>query len=181
MYVAFEETSDDELLLIQHPEWFVEVAEDLDVYVAQRHFEDALSLLTRAQDYIEQRGAGGGEDIVLQDIRCKVAVRHGLLTETLMRELAVGPDKSLRAARRAVRLLNQLGRSAQACQLFLQLCSSILKTQCKRVKREGSTGVYVKHLSTVVFTNMCHMAEEFLRAFPESPSCAAGIYIYVYN
>ncbi|GLV41624.1 Exocyst 84 [Carabus blaptoides fortunei] len=171
----FEEQSSDEELLIQHPEWFVEVAEDLDVYVAQRHFEDALALLTRAQDYMQQREAG---DSVLQDIRCKVAVRHCVLTETLMRELAVGPDKSLRAARRAVRLLNQLGRSAQACQLFLQLCSSILKTQCKRVKRDGSTGVYVKHLSTVVFTNMCHMAEEFLRAFPESPSCAAAFVVW---
>lgn len=39
------------------------------------------------------------------------------LTEVLMKELEVSPDKSLqgglRAARRAVRLLNQLGRSTQ--------------------------------------------------------------------
>lgn len=39
------------------------------------------------------------------------------LTEVLMKELEVNPDKSLqgglRAARRAVRLLNHLGRSTQ--------------------------------------------------------------------
>lgn len=44
-------------------------------------------------------------------------MRHVALTETLMRELEVNPDKSLqgglRAARRAVRLLNELGRSSQ--------------------------------------------------------------------
>lgn len=50
----------------------------------------------------------------------------------------------------------------------------MLKTQCKRVKREGSTIMYVKHLSSVVFTNLCHMTEEFLRAFPNSSSCASG-------
>lgn len=47
----------------------------------------------------------------------QVEIRHTTLTETLMRELEVNPDKSLqgglRAARRAVRLLNELGRSSQ--------------------------------------------------------------------
>lgn len=95
-----------------------------------------------------------------------------------MKELEVNPDKSLqgglRAARRAVRLLNQLGRSTQSCDLFLKLCSSMLKTQCKRVKREGSTTTYIRNLSSVVFTNMCHMSDEFLRAFPDSSSCSSG-------
>lgn len=50
----------------------------------------------------------------------------------------------------------------------------MLKTQCKRVKREGSTTTYVRHLASVVFTNLCHMSEEFLRAFPDSSSCASG-------
>lgn len=40
-----------------------------------------------------------------------------MLTEVLMKELEVSPDKSLqgglRAARRAVRILNLLGRSTQ--------------------------------------------------------------------
>ncbi|RZB39025.1 exocyst complex component 8, partial [Asbolus verrucosus] len=111
--------------------------------------------------------------------------RHNNLTEVLMKELEVNPDKSLqgglRAARRAVRLLNQLGRSTQACNLFLKLCSCMLKTQCKRVKREGSTTMYVRHLSSVVFTNMCHMTEEFLRAFPSSSSCSSAYVVWASN
>ncbi|KAJ8975831.1 hypothetical protein NQ317_001228 [Molorchus minor] len=54
----------------------------------------------------------------------------------------------------------------------------MLRTQCKRVKREGSTTVYIRHLSSVVFTNMCHMSEEFLRAFPDSPSCASAYVVW---
>jgi len=49
--------------------------------------------------------------------RRKVEARVKALTEVLMKELEVSPDKSLQgglpAARRAVRLLNQLGRSTQ--------------------------------------------------------------------
>lgn len=51
--------------------------------------------------------------------------RQVYLTEMLMKELEVNPDKSLqgglRAARRAVRLLNKLGRSTQVvlfCHFF---------------------------------------------------------------
>lgn len=57
----------------------------------------------------------------------------------------------------------------------------MLKTQGKRVKREGSTITYVRHLASVVFTNLCHMSEEFLRAFPDSPSCASGTVILTFD
>ncbi|XP_018562650.1 exocyst complex component 8 [Anoplophora glabripennis] len=166
-----------------HPEWFMDIPEELDVCVAQRHFEDALTFLQKAKDYISQFVATNTQpDQVVIDIQRKVEQRQNNLTEVLMKELEVNPDKSLqgglRAARRAVRLLNQLGRSTQSCDLFLKLCSSMLKTQCKRVKREGSTTMYVRHLSSVVFTNMCHMSDEFLRAFPDSPSCASAYVVW---
>ncbi|XP_063931956.1 exocyst complex component 8 isoform X2 [Zophobas morio] len=169
-----------------HPEWFIEIPEELDVCVAQRHFEEALIFLQKSKDYITQFvNTNGQPDHVIIDIQRKVELRHNNLTEVLMKELEVNPDKSqqggLRAARRAVRLLNQLGRSTQSCDLFLKLCSSILKTQCKRVKRECSTAMYVRHLSSVVFTNMCHMTEEFLRAFPSSSSCSSAYVVWASN
>ncbi|KAJ8916246.1 hypothetical protein NQ315_016386 [Exocentrus adspersus] len=177
----FDETEDESCTV--HPEWFLDIPEELDVCVAQRHFEEALTYLQKAKDYINQFVTANGQpDQVVIDIQRKVEQRQNNLTEVLMKELEVNPDKSLqgglRAARRAVRLLNQLGRSTQSCDLFLKLCSSMLKTQCKRVKREGSTTMYVRHLSSVVFTNMCHMSEEFLRAFPDSPSCASAYVVW---
>ena len=62
----------------------------------------------------------------------------------------------------------------QACDLFLKLCSCILKTQLKRVKREGATVLYVRQIGGIFFSNLTDMAREFLRAFPHSPSCASG-------
>ncbi|KAI4465410.1 exocyst complex component 8 [Holotrichia oblita] len=166
IFQSFEEI-DEEISI--HPEWFLEIPDELDVCVAQRHFEEALSLLDKAKDYtVAYIPTQNQDDHIFADISLK--------------ELEVNHDKSLqgglRAARRAVRLLNQLDRSMQSCELFLKLCSSMLKIQCKRVKREGSTSTYVRHLSSVVFTNMCHMTEEFLRAFPDSPSCASAYVVW---
>lgn len=179
-YLAFEE-SEEELCI--HPDWVMEAPEELDVFVAQRHFDEALTLLQKTKEYIAQHNQSNTQlDHALVDIQRKVEQRHTILTEVLMKELEVNPDKSLqgglRGARKAVRLLNQLGRSRQSCDLFLKLCSSMLKTQYKRVKREGSTNMYVRYLSSVVFTNLCHMTEEFLRAFPDSPSCTSAFIVW---
>ncbi|KAJ9594195.1 hypothetical protein L9F63_014355, partial [Diploptera punctata] len=172
----FEEADDNEPEL---PEWLVEVPEDLDVCIAQRHFEEAYNLLERAREFLDKNTA---TDPVITDIRRKVELRAKNLTEVLMKELQVSPDKSLqgglRAARRAVRLLNQLGRSTQACDLFLKLCSCILKTQLKRVKREGATVLYVRQMGGIFFSNLTDMAREFLRAFPHSPSCASAFVVW---
>lgn len=43
------ETSKSEL-----PEWIIDLADDLDVLIAQRHFEDANSLISKAKQYLEE-------------------------------------------------------------------------------------------------------------------------------
>lgn len=66
----------------------------------------------------------------------------------------------------------------KACDMFLRLCTSILKTQLKRVKREGATVVYVKRLGGIFFSNLADMTREFhIRAFPNSPAAASGKYV----
>ncbi|XP_045472129.1 exocyst complex component 8 [Harmonia axyridis] len=173
----FEEYEEDGE--ISHPEWFLEAPEELDVCVAQRHFEDALSLLQRALEY----AANAPQDHLLTEVQKKVDQRHTHLTEVLMKELEIKPGKSMQgglgASRRAVRLLITLGQPNQACDLFLNICTCMLKIQCKRVKREGSTSMYIKHLSSVIFTNICHMTEEFLRNFLQSTTCYSAYVVWV--
>lgn len=49
--LAFEpETPEPEL-----PEWIIDLADDLDVLIAQRHFEDANSLISKARQYLEEQ------------------------------------------------------------------------------------------------------------------------------
>jgi hypothetical protein len=68
---------------------------------------------------------------------------------------------------------------SQACDLFLQLCTSILKAQLKRVKREGATITYVRRLGGIFFTNLTDMTREFYgRAFPNSPALASVFIVW---
>ncbi|XP_075222918.1 exocyst complex component Exo84 [Lycorma delicatula] len=162
------------------PDWLLEVPEDLDVLIAQRHFEDAHSLIEKTREFLDKASPTHTH----QDIRRKMELRVTSLINVLTSELAVTPDKSLqgglRAARRSVRLLNLLGRTTQACDLFLKLCSSILKAQMKRVKREGAAVIYVKRLSRIFFSNLTEMIREFqLRAFPNSPATASVFVVWV--
>lgn len=38
---------------INKPEWFLESPEEVDVLIAERHFEDALELLMKCKDYCD--------------------------------------------------------------------------------------------------------------------------------
>ncbi|XKL68109.1 hypothetical protein PGB90_003600 [Kerria lacca] len=177
----FEDLEEDKNDIEIIPDWLLEVAEDLDVLLVERHFEDAYTLIEKTRNYLKESPLTN--EILMQDLLGKVDIRIKTLTQILTKELEVTPEKSypggFRTARRAVRLLNILQKSTQACDLFLKLCSNILKTQLKQIKREAATVVYVKELSAVFFVNLCNMAKEFQeQAFPNNPYCASSFAVW---
>ncbi|XP_032676517.1 exocyst complex component 8 [Odontomachus brunneus] len=162
------------------PEWVLEVAEDLDSCIAQRHFEEAYSLLEKAKTYLKDAQS----TLLLTEIQTKVNERGSSLVNVLTKELESSAEAKslqgggLRSARRAVKLLIQLNRSAQACHLYLRLCSAVLKARLKRIKREGTTVAYVKQISAIAFSNIVEIAREFLKTFPQSTNCTSGLVVW---
>lgn len=150
--------------------------EDLDSCIAQRHFEEAYNLLEKAKNYLDSAHATSH----LTEMKTKINERANSLVDVLTKELELSAEAKslqgggLRSARRAVRILIQLDRSAQACQLYLKLCSAALKARLKRVKREGATVPYIKQLSAIAFSNIVEMSREFLKIFPENTNCTSG-------
>lgn len=69
-FTAFETVEEEKFV---HPDWFLEVPEELDVCVAQRHFEEALVLLQKAKEYISQH-KDNQSDHVLIDMERKVRI-----------------------------------------------------------------------------------------------------------
>lgn len=66
----------------------------------------------------------------------------------------------------------------QACDLFLKVCSNLLKSQLKYVKRDGAMSTFVKKYSMVFFGTTIEITHEFLyKAFPNSPACSSGTII----
>ncbi|KAL0277788.1 UNVERIFIED_CONTAM: hypothetical protein PYX00_004953 [Menopon gallinae] len=177
---------DDELVVHKFniPEWMMESPEELDVLIAERHFEMALELLMKCQSYIEGVDANEKDPLFL-DVRSKVENRKRNLIDILLKELEVSPDKSLqgglRAARRAVRLLNTMNKSTQACDLMLKLCTSIMKKELKCVKREGATFLYIKQVADIFYRTLLSIIKEFRKVFPSSSACNAALIVWTNN
>ncbi|XP_033223008.1 exocyst complex component 8 [Belonocnema kinseyi] len=162
------------------PEWLLEVPEDLDSCIAQRHFEEAYHLLEKAKAYL----ADAHPTPHLTEMKSKIHERANSLVDVLTKELELSAEArslqggGLRSARRAVRLLIQLDRSAQGCQLYLKLCSAALKARLKRVKREGATVPYIKQLSAIAFSNIVDTSREFLKIFPDYTNCTSALLVW---
>lgn len=162
----------------EQPDWLTELPEDLDVCIAQRDFEEAVNLIERGQEYLRSANWLYG----VKEMRARIDQRIKLLAEVLMNELKVSPDKSLqggpRAVRRAVSVLIKLGKSAQACDLFLKHRSAILKYSTKQLKIEGVTTLYIKRLCSVFFSHLMDTCKEFERAFPSHHCCHSGLIVW---
>lgn len=63
---AFDEPEDDADDVEELPDWLLEVAEDLDVLIVERHFEDAYSLIEKTRNYLKE--SPPSNEIVVQDI-----------------------------------------------------------------------------------------------------------------
>ena len=121
--------TEDEGDQFELPEWLAELSDDLEVYIAQREFEQAVNLIFRAETFC----ANHEDSPLIRAAKNKLENRKkhllGVLTNELSTEKSVqgGP----RSARRAVHLLVRLGRSAEAVDLFLKHRGAILHSALK--------------------------------------------------
>ncbi|XP_033104585.1 exocyst complex component 8-like [Anneissia japonica] len=159
-------------------DWLMELPEDLDMCIAQRNFEDAVDLIIKTNDYLKEVPACPA----LKDMRARVDHRIELLTDVLIRELSVSPDRSLRGGpqvtRRPVRELIRLGRAIKACDLFLKNRSEAIKQSIRQLRIEGATTVYITKLCNVFFTHMFETGKEFRKAFSNHPGCFSAFVVW---
>ncbi|XP_069975063.1 exocyst complex component 8 isoform X1 [Penaeus vannamei] len=163
------------------PEWVLELPEELDQAIAQRNFEDAVSLIDSGREFFDS----APKTAAYNEMRRALEGRVRSLVEVLQGELRVTPEKSLqggpRAARRATTLLVHLNKSSQACELFLGHRGAILKAGLKRLRLEGKTVLYVRQLCSIFFHNLLETGREFTKAFPANRSCTSAFVVWAHN
>ena len=154
----------DELI----PEWLIDVPEDLDVFIAQRNFEEAVSLINKVNDHF-QSYPKCFDNQMQKDLKLRINNKIQDLIDAISNELQITPDRSLqsgpKSARKAVNLLIKLGKSSIATKLFLTQRTALLKFCLKQQKIDGATLQYIKRLSSVFFNNVTETCREFQRAF----------------
>ncbi|XP_052821262.1 exocyst complex component 8-like [Mya arenaria] len=159
-------------------DWLQELPEDLDMCIAQRDFEGAVDLVERVNEHLKDCQ----KTPAVKEFKARIDHRAKLLTEGLMSELQVSPERSLRggprAARRAVAQLIRLGKSAQACDLFLKNRTAIIKYNIRQLKFEGATSLYVRCLCNVFFASLSETGREFHKAFPQLFGCFSAFIVW---
>nr|CAG4651628.1 EOG090X021B [Triops cancriformis] len=162
------------------PEWIIEVSDDLDVCIAQRDVEEAVALLEKSKHFWEK--ASPAVRTAHKDLKGKIEGKSRGLTEVLLSELKVSPDRCApggpRAARKSLALLVKLGKSTEACELFLRQRSAVLKHQTRQLKTEGATGLYVTRMASLFFPFVAETGQEVLRAFPENSICISAFIVW---
>ncbi|XP_063773753.1 exocyst complex component 8 [Pseudophryne corroboree] len=157
-------------------EWIQELPEDLDVCIAQRHFEGAVDLLDNLNVYLQDKPSSHA----VQELKAKIDVRVRQLTDVLVFELS--PDRSLRggpkATRRAVSQLIRLGQSTKACGLFLKNRAVAVHTAIRQLRIEGATLLYIHKLCNVFFTSMLETAKEFEMDFAGNIGCYSAFIVW---
>lgn len=168
-----ESADDVDLLDIELPEWLQELSDDLEVYIAQREFEEAVEVIKRASEFCRAHS----DSALVREAGVKLETRKKQLIDVLTKELQT--DKSIRggprAARRAVHLLIKLDRSTLACDLFLQHRAALLHSALKSSgKMESATIPYIQRQSVTFFNGILESSVEFRKAFQKNVSLANG-------
>eukprot|EP01135_Chromosphaera_perkinsii_P004906 Nk52_evm11s304 gene=Nk52_evmTU11s304 len=152
------------------PEWLVNMPDDLDMYIAQRAFEQATDLIERAGKFLDHQDILDDSDRLVsfqKDLR----VHRNLLSEVLINDLR-NPSLKLFSLHRSVGLLTRLGFREQAREMFLQSRSRLFRHAIRNLKIEGATDLYVSKLSRVFFLGLRNTVLEVNVSFPDSQSRA---------
>lgn len=170
---SFEEVAElledvDETESEQLPLWLQEVPEDMDVMIAQRNFEDAVTLVHKVNDHL-QMYPKCYDGFMQTDLKLRTNNKIQELVDIIANELQTTPDRSMqsgpRSARRAVQLLLRLGKSSLATKLYLAQRTALLKYSLKQQLCEGAVIQYIKRISSVFFNNVIDTSREFEKAF----------------
>ncbi|ORY46947.1 hypothetical protein BCR33DRAFT_783393 [Rhizoclosmatium globosum] len=127
--------------------WITELSYDLDVLIAHREFETAVTEILRARDMFANYP---DTKIKYQFERQDIEDRVDVLASYICRDLA-NPIASKTQIQDNIDRLILLGLGNQARNIFLESRSDIIHHRIKLVKFDGDVADYVNDLSMVVF------------------------------
>eukprot|EP00096_Caligus_rogercresseyi_P015340 TRINITY_DN7788_c0_g1_i1.p1 TRINITY_DN7788_c0_g1~~TRINITY_DN7788_c0_g1_i1.p1 ORF type:complete len:751 (-),score=187.76 TRINITY_DN7788_c0_g1_i1:627-2591(-) len=160
--------------VIPLPEWLSELSDDVEVLIAQRDFEDSVDLILKGEEYCKAHFSSP----LVREAKTKLDLKTKALLTVLQSELN-GKKCGPKAARKAVLLLVRLGRSSQACDLFLEHRRKLLTSTIRNSKFEAPTVGYLKRLSTSFFANIRETSSEFRKCFTESTPKTSSLIVWM--
>ncbi|EDW98658.2 exocyst complex component 8 [Drosophila yakuba] len=156
------------------PEWLSTASEEIQTLVAQRHFEDAQELIKRTQEFL--RNDNRKKVPQADAIETKVKQQEQKLISVLLKELSNSHNRNLqialRAAKRPLKILVEMGRYRQASATLLKVCAVSLRVAQREARRNNAD------ISELFFCDLTQVACDFLTAFEKQPACVSALVVW---
>lgn len=154
------------------PEWILTLSEDISSEIAQRHFEDCLTLMQKCEEFTIKNSNYSN----IMEIRDKIATLKEVLGEVLLHELSSSKNRDLqsllRTSRRILKLLTDMKKTREASNIFLKVSSVALRTSQKNNRRNNLP------VSMLFFCDLAQIVSEFLRAFKSHEACISSLIVW---
>ncbi|GBG84296.1 hypothetical protein CBR_g38266 [Chara braunii] len=180
---------EDELEPSVADERAAELPDILDVLLAERKVEDALSLLEEGEKLVSesQNGGhqGGDEDMLSHEaaaaLHLALSERRTRLAEQLA-ESAQQPSVRGAELRAAISALGRLGDGARAHSLLLNSHRERLRNNVRSLRPSGTSygGAYTAALSQMVFSAIAAAASDSVAVFGDQPAHASELVLWAH-
>lgn len=154
------------------PEWLSSSPEEIQTLIAQRHFEDALSLIQKCDEFILKDSTFYNSADVIEKVKQLKNVLSNVLLQELMNSQTGSLQAALRSSRRALKLLGEMGKARDACGTWLRVCTTAIRTGQRQARRNNLS------VSDLFFCDLAQVASEFLRAFSSQASCSSSLVVW---
>lgn len=158
--------------IIYAPDWLNYSPEEIQSLVAQRHFEDALNLIQKSEEYMAQDSTFHNA----MEIGNKVKDLKNNLANVLLLELSNCQSRSLnatlRSTRRPLKLLAEMKKAREACGTMLNVCTTAIRT-AQRQARSNNLDI-----SELFFCDLAEVASDFLKAFHSQAACTSALVVW---
>lgn len=159
--------------IIYAPEWLNCSPEETQALIAQRHFEDALSLIQKTEEHLARDSSFHNATEIGAKIKdLKVHLTSVLLTELSNCQSRSQLSAALRSSRRPLKLLGDMQKAREASGTMLAVCTSAIRTSQRQARRNNL------EISDLFFCDLALAVNEFLRAFGRQAACTSALVVW---
>lgn len=158
-------------------EWITDTLESLTILLAERNFDDALALILRARKYARQFLAEHSQQTMpfVDEYVKGVQIKEQELCKLIEKEIQNICERGcstnlLKHYYHHIQTLKKLGFIPKACDLFITIQLSLMKSTLKQTKLEELNVVFVENFANTFFTRLVDSYYEFVQIFKDQKS-----------
>ncbi|CAF4037616.1 unnamed protein product, partial [Rotaria magnacalcarata] len=158
-------------------DWITNTLENLIILLAERNFDEALNLILRARKYFQEFVAKHSQqsmpfvDEYIKGVQMKEQELCKLIEKEIQNICERGCSTNLlKHYYHHIQTLKQLGYVPKACDLFITIQLSLMKSTLKQTKLEELNVVFVENFANTFFTRLVDSYYEFVQIFKDQKS-----------